>query len=212
MAWAVLVACVIVSIVLSESIGSPPRGYAAEATPPIPPTFVPTPIGSPPAPPTLAPSPTPASSSTPTGTGTPSALTTATTLANAFDFSLDAARVAKPHNPGNFLGLAEVKPSTNVWLMMYYTVNSLPRNATRLTTYQVTYAGRVVFKVAYKTSIKKADLGRFSRYQEFTIPRTLPYGKYVFKASLAIAGNTKSKGWHFAVGKKEVLAKTSGRP
>jgi hypothetical protein len=96
--------------------------------------------------------------------------------------------------------------------MMYYTVRSLPRNATRLTSYQVTYAGKVVFKVAYKTSIKKADVGRFSRYQEFAIPRTLPYGKYVFKASLAIAGTTKSKGWHFAVGKKEVLAKTSGRP
>ena len=209
--WALVFLCLLVLVSLSEGVGRLPRSYAAGATPPIPPTFVPTPIGSPPSPPTLTPSPV-ATSPTPVGSGTPSALPTSTTLSDAFDFSMDAARVARPGNPGNFAGLAAVKPNTTVWLMMYYTVNALARNATRITTYQVTYQGKVVFKVSYKTSIKKTEIGRFSRYQLFTIPRALPYGKYVFKASLAISDIAKSKGWHFAVGKKEVLAKTSGRP
>jgi hypothetical protein len=210
--WALLLMCLLVLMSLSESAGGLPRSYAAGATPPIPPTFVPTPIGSPPAPPTLTPSPAPAISPTPAGSGTASALPTSTTLSDVFEFSMDAARVARPGNPGNFSGLAAVKPSSTVWLMMYYTVSALPRNATRITTYQVTYQGRVVFKVAYKTSIKKSEIGRFSRYQVFTVPRTLPYGKYLFKASLSISDIAKSRGWHFAVGKKEVLAKTSGRP
>lgn len=175
------------------------RGFAAQATPPAPPTFVPTPIGPPPGPPTLTPV---AGISTATPV-TPIATPTGTTAAS---FSLDAVRVSKVHNPGNLVGLAAVKPGTNVWLMMYYTVNHLSRVAMRVATYTVNFGARTVFKVAYKEKLKPSDLGRFSKYTVYAVPRSLPYGNYVYHATLTVGKVRKSKSWHFQLAKHNRVA------
>lgn len=96
--------------------------------------------------------------------------------------------------------------------MMYYTVAKISHSSTRLTSYRVGYRGKTVFNVAYKTKIKTSERGRFSRYQVFDVPSTLPYGRYTFHATLSIGNRSQSKGWHFAVATKEVVAKTTGRP
>jgi hypothetical protein len=197
----------VVVVVAGSRFASPGRA-SAQSVPPAPPTFIPTPIGAPPGP------PAPTSTPTPSVTLTPTAALTATPIATTatVDFSLDAARVARVNNPGNFSGLVAVKPGTRVWLMMYYTVRSLPHNSTRVTSYRINSGGKTIFKIAYKTTIKKSEVGRFSRYQIFDVPSTLPYGSYTFHASLAISDNAQSKGWQFRVAKKEVAVKTSGRP
>src|SRR5579859_1678594 len=77
------------------------RGLAAQLTPPAPPTYVPTPITPPPGPPTPSPTPGAAATATPAGS---TAVTTPTV--SALDFSLDAVRVSKQHDPGDLRGLA----------------------------------------------------------------------------------------------------------
>lgn len=189
-------------------------GYAADSTitPPAPPTFIPTPIGSPPPPPTsiASPTPAPAASDTAVPTVTATGGPTATTVAEVYDFSLDAARVARPNTPGNFSGLASVRKGSTVWLMMYYTVRSLPSKATRTTTYEIDRQGKTVYKVAYRATMKKSDLGRFSRYQVFTVGQGLAFGRYSFRASLAIGKVRQSRSWPFLVGRRELAAKNAG--
>jgi hypothetical protein len=191
------------------------RGFAADATPPTPPTYIPTPIGSPPPPPTFTPTATAVSGSvtvTPVTTPAPGTATpapTATAVKKTLSFSLDAARVAHINNPGNFSGLSSVKRGNPVWLMMYFTVHSVPHKETRTTTYAILRGAQTLYKVAYKGTVKTADIGRYSRYQLFTVPGTLPYGKYTFKATLKIGTVSRSKSWGFSVGTHEVAAKAS---
>jgi hypothetical protein len=205
------VSCVAILGALAPHSGQV-RTYAAAATPPGPPTFVPTPIGSPPLPPTLTPAAvdTATPSSTPTAVpGATQAVATPTTVAKHLNFTLDAARVAHINDPGDFGGLSAVKPGSHVWLMLYYTVHALPHSATRTTSYTVTYDGKTLFKVAYRGSVKSSEIGRFSRYQVFNVPGTLPYGRYVFHASLTINKIQRTKSWTFSVGRREIAAKTS---
>jgi len=173
---------------------SPPPNVAASDPPP-PPTFVPTPIGPPPGP------PVPTSTATPAATASTSATPGATTTATptALQFSLDAARVAKVHNRGDFRGLLAVRRGSTVWLMMYYTLKSLPKQMTRLTTYTVKYHGKILFQISYKAPIKSADVGRRSRYTVYTIPRTASFGSYVYSAALQIGKRRQTKSWKFAV-------------
>jgi hypothetical protein len=201
---------VLLVLMVAGSQMRPRQGLAAEATPPSPPTFVPTPIGSPPAPPTFTPTAAAVGSPTAAATETQAATGTATAVVRRAAFTLDAARVALPDNPGNFAGLLSVKPGTRVWLMMYYTVHTLPSKTTRATTYQIMYGSKTIFKVGYRSSIKPSELGRYSRYQVFDVPAGLPFGRYSFKAVLSIAGMQRSRTWHFSIGSKTVQVKSSG--
>lgn len=92
--------------------------------------------------------------------------------------------------------------------MMYYTVTSLPKSATRTTTYQVLYKGKLLYQVVYRSQIKKSETGRFSRYAEYTVPKTLPFGHYVFHAMLTIGQLRHTRSWRFDVGTQERPAKT----
>lgn len=211
----------ILALVLNSGSSSP-RGLAAPSTPPPPPTYIPTPIGPPPPPPTMTPtataiptataaltaSPTAAASAT----ATPGASPTATKAVALVAFSLDAARVSPLNNPGNLKGLAAVKPGTKVELMMYYTIKTLQKNVTRVTTYTILAHAKPIYQVAYKTPQKAGDVGRFSRYTVYTVPKGLAYGPYVFKASLQLGSKSRSAAWKFRVAKQERLATTSGRP
>lgn len=181
------------------------RGLAAAPPPPAPPTFVPTPIGPPPGPPTRT--PTPGTAPAPTPPPTAPATVTPTTVAGT-SFSLDAARVSQVNNPGNLIGLAAVKPGSKVWLMMYYTVRTLQKSVSRVTTYSIKYKGKVVYKVAYNTTMKRTELGRFSRYTAYSVPASLPYGPYVYRARLTIGMKSQSKSWKFSVAKQERIATT----
>jgi len=122
-------------------------------------------------------------------------------------FSLDAARVARENDPGDLKGLATIKPGSRVWLMMYYTVSSLPRAATRITSYEVLFKGKTLYKVSYRGKMKAGETGRFSRYDVFSVPSSLAFGSYVFKAHLTIAKHQKTKAWNFKVGRQETPAR-----
>jgi hypothetical protein len=180
---------------------APSRSLAAPL-PPSPPAFVPSPIGPPPAPPTT-PTPTPAT----TPASTPTATPTATSGSAKLDFSLDAARLSKAHDPGDLRGLLAVRPGTTTWLMMYFTLRTVPKKMSRLTTYAIEAKGKTVFKLAYKTSVKPGDVGRFSRYAVYKV--NLPYGRYVYRATLTIGRRSQSKTWKFAVAKREQETATS---
>jgi hypothetical protein len=180
----------------------PTGGYAApvsSSSPPPPPTFVPTPIGPPPGPPSATATPT-TRLITPVGTSTASVTPTAApTSSNKLSFSLDAARVSKPNNPGNLVGLAAVKRGSKVWLMMYYTVRSLPKTMTRVTKYSIAYRGKTVFQKSFQTKIKRTEIGRFSRFWPYAVPPSWPYGAYIYKARLTIGKISRTKSWKFTL-------------
>jgi hypothetical protein len=115
-------------------------------------------------------------------------------------FSLDAARVSKVGNPGNRSGLNTVRPGDRVELMMYFTISSLPKKLTRVTTYEVDRSSHVAFRVAFKGPVKPpADIGKFVRYANFTVPRDAAYGVYMYRATLTIGGKSQTRYWKFAV-------------
>lgn len=181
--------------------GSAPGTLAASSTP----QAMPSPIGNPPGPPTSTPVATPVSTApatTPVATGTPAA----TAVTHTLSFSLDAVRVSKPGNNGDLSGLAAVRPGTKVWLMMYFTVRSLPRKETRVTTYTIQYNGKTVYTKSFQGQMKRTEIGRFSRYTVYDVPRTFPYGRYVFRATLNIGRASHAKGWKFRVARQELPA------
>ena len=155
--------------------------------------------------PTRTPIPTPTSTPVPpTDTPVPSPVTTATPVSTpspaALRFSLDAARVSNPHNPGNLKGIDHVRRGEKVWLMMYYTVSSVPKAVTRVTAYQIRAGSAVVYHVSYKGTQKVGEVGHFSRYSAYTIPKNIPYGMYSFQAQLKLGSSkTQSLSWSFAV-------------
>lgn len=182
------------------------RSFAASSvSPPPPPTYVPTPIGSPPGPPTATPTRTPQG---PTATVTLTSSATAS-AGRSLDFTLDAVRLSKAHNPGNLGGLIAVTPGTKTWLMMYFTLKSVPKNMSEIRTYAIEYRGRILFERVYKDSVVQGTVGRFARYIPYKVPQDLPYGKYLYKATLALGKRSKSKAWKFAVAQQEQQA-TSG--
>jgi hypothetical protein len=170
---------------------------------------VPTPIGPPPSPPTATPTatppPPPTSTPSPTSAGgspTPTPTATQSPVAASLNFSLDAARVSKVNDPGDLRGLASIKPGSTVWLMLYYTVGHLPKKMKRVTTYQVLFKGKVVYKVTYASTAKPSELGRFSRYTPYTASASLPFGSYVFRATLAFGKRSQNTHWNFSIGRQ----------
>jgi hypothetical protein len=90
---------------------------------------------------------------------------------------------------------------------MYYTVYSLPKSLTRLTTYDITVSGRSVFKAEYRGTQAVHDVGTFVRYILYTIPHGLAPDVYTFRATLTLGKVSKSRTWQFAVVRSSVLAK-----
>jgi hypothetical protein len=124
-------------------------------------------------------------------------------------FSLDAARVSRENTPGDLSGLAAVTRSSRVWLMMYFTVKSVPKALKRITTYTIRFQRRTIYQAVYQSAQKTSDLGRYSRYVAYTFPASLPYGTYAFRAKLSIGGITESKTWPFRVARQERVAKNT---
>lgn len=184
------------------------RGFADPLTPPPPPTFIPTPVSGPPGPPTPVPSVTPTVSATAAASSTPTA--TATARPSAVAFSLDAARVAKVGDRGDLQGLAAIKPGSKVWLMMYYTVSAATPGITRTTTYQIQSHGHTIFQVTYRLKESSPEMGRLSRYTVYAVPRTLPYGAYLYRAILKLGKQTRKRTWKFQVARQQRVAATSG--
>lgn len=187
--------------------GKPGHGQAAEATPPLPPTYLPSPIPGPPNPPTAIPSPT-STVVTPLPSATPVATARITpTAVAAIRFTLDAARVSHVNNPGDLSGLAAVRPGTKVWLMMYYTVTSISKNLTRTVTYELQTKGKTFYRSIFKTTAKVSDgTGRFSRFDEYQFARTQPYGDYALKVTLTMGSQTQTTVWKFSIAKQERAA------
>jgi hypothetical protein len=84
---------------------------------------------------------------------------------------------------------------------MFYTVHSLPpRTLSRRTTYRIVQGNRTIFSVSFGGTITPSEIGHFIRYfSPFTIPRTLPFGVYTFRGTLAIDGQSQTRSWTFAV-------------
>lgn len=173
------------------------RSLAAQLTPPAPPTYVPTPITPPPGPPTPSPTAGPAGTATPNATAAPSP------TSSALDFSLDAVRLSKQHDPGDRHGLASVRPGTSVWLMMYFTMRSLPAPATRIALYEILSRGKILYRIGYSQRVKAHETGSFVRYVPYIVPRSMPYGPYSFSADLKLNGKSKWKSWKFSVGRQQ---------
>jgi hypothetical protein len=115
-------------------------------------------------------------------------------------YKIDGARVAKPKNPGNRHGIDTVRRGQTVWLMLYYTVSSVPSTLSRTTSYQIAGNGRTVFAASYPTQQRPQDVGKFTRYIPYTVPRDLATGIYTLRTQLKIGkGPMLSASWSFAV-------------
>lgn len=154
---------------------------------------------------TLVPTPTNTPTNTPLPTSTPT-----NTPVPTLKFSLDAARVANPKNNGNRQGLDAVRQSQKVWLMIYYTIKSVPKTLNRVTTYRIQQGNRTFFKATFKggpnNTVGPSDVGSFIRFVSLTFPRNFPSGVYVFKATLTIGNQSRTRAWRFAVIKRIVVS------
>lgn len=95
--------------------------------------------------------------------------------------------------------------------MVYYTVRSLTHPTTRVTTYSILRKGGVVYRIVYKAPMSTQELGRFSRYTIYDLPKTMPYGKYTYLASLKIGKKSKTRSWTFAVARRDRIISGSDR-
>jgi len=146
--------------------------------------------------PTRTPTPTPTPTHTPTPTPTP---TFTPTPIPKLRFSLDAARVSAPRNPGNKQGLDYVQPGQQVWLMMYFTIRSLPKKTTRITTYAIQQGNRILYRISFKGTVSPPGTGSFVRYTVYTFARSFPPGVYMYRATLTLDSQSQTRAWRFAV-------------
>lgn len=184
------------------------EGYAASGSPPPPPTYMPTPIGPPPAHPAFTSAAT--AVITPSATASTSPTSVPTKAAEAVRFSLDAARVAPVQDPGDLSGLVAVRPKSNVWLMMYLTIKSMPRKSSSLSTYVIQRASQVIMRAAFGWSAAADVTGRFSRFMPYTIPSQLSYGdRLTLKTTLKIGVRSQTRSWNFVIARQQKFATTS---
>jgi hypothetical protein len=146
--------------------------------------------------PTRTPTPTPTPTHTPTPTPTP---TFTPTPIPKLRFSLDAARVSAPRNPGNKKGLDYVQPGQQVWLMMYFTIRSLPKKTTRITTYTIQQGNRILYRISFKGTVSPPGTGSFVRYTVYTFGRSFPPGVFMYRATLTLDSQSQTRAWRFAV-------------
>lgn len=194
----VLSVCVLFLLVLVAALPhlTGARTFAASATPPAPPTFIPPTIGLPPGP------PTPTSVTSPGATASP-VVTATTVIGKRPSFSLQAARISKINSPADLRGLTAVRSGSRVWLMMYYTLWRMPKTTKRVSTYEVDYRGKTIFEVAFGGKFKAGETGRFSRYTVYAIPSSLPLGHYIFRVKLRVGSHTQTKLWPFSIARHD---------
>ena len=177
-------------VATATPVGGPSTPGPSLATPTNTPVATPTPTNTPIPTPTNTPTKTPTPTVTPTVTPTP---------VPPLLFSLDAARVAQVNNRGDKKGLDVVRPGQKAWLMLYYTVRSVPRTLPRVDTYQIQSGARTIFKIAFKDKQTTKDLGSKVKYTVITFALNLPAGVYNFKGTLSIGGISQSRMWRFAL-------------
>ena len=114
-------------------------------------------------------------------------------------FTLDAARVSKITDKGNHKGLNLAQQGQSVNLTIYFTVISLPRAVTRLTTYEIDRGSHVVFKAEYRGTQTPQQLGPQVRYISYRLPPSLAADVYTFRARLQLGSIGKTAFWNFAV-------------
>jgi hypothetical protein len=119
-------------------------------------------------------------------------------------FSLDAARVTQHiTNDGcKESGLDTVMYGQSVCLEMFYTINSLPKSEPRVTTYEVlTAANKVAYGVSFQGTETRPGTVPFrqARYAPFTVPSSLPFGVYRFRATLKLGSSSQTRIWSFAI-------------
>jgi hypothetical protein len=136
--------------------------------------------------------PTPTVTFTATATATP-------TPPPALKFSLDAARVTLPKLENKRQGTDQVTRGQKTSLVMYYTIKSMPKAVKRITTYQIKdAANRTVFAVTFPPGTEDHN-GQFARYTAYTVPTNLPFGVYIYHATLTLGKTTQIRTWTFAV-------------
>ncbi len=155
--------------------------------------------------------PTITSTSAPTETPTETPIPTATKTATPtpppapLQFRLDAAKVTThvPKDGCKTTGLDAVMHGQTVCLEIFYTISSMPGPVTRSTTYEVrNMAGRVVFRVQYAHETQDVPPSfpfKYARYQEYTVPNSLPFGVYEFRGTLTLGGRSQTRQWRVAV-------------
>ncbi len=203
----------------SLSTGNVPLGQVLYATPsPTPATPLPVPsltipvsgialptstaIGS--VTPAVTPTNTPVPSSTPTPvpTATSTLLPTATptrTPVAVLHFNVDAARITKPKLESKRQGMDQVTPGEKTSLVVYYTIKSMPKPVRRVTRYQIKDAtGHVIFDVTFPPGTESKP-GQYARYTTYTVPLSLSFGVYSYRATLTLGTRSEGRTWVFAV-------------
>jgi hypothetical protein len=114
-------------------------------------------------------------------------------------FLLYAARVSTVNILGDLSGLATVHRGMTVWLMMFYDIRSVPQTALSTETYAVMRKSTTVFRATTYREVAPKDTGRSFLHTIYTVPRSLPYGEYSFRATLTIGEKSETKTWRFVV-------------
>lgn len=176
---------------------STPVGATDTATPILTDTPAPTPTI------TNTPAPTPTITTTPTPTATPTASATPTITPSptpvALKYAINAARVAHVDNPGNLQGLHAIHRGDTVWLMLYFSVHSIPKKTSGVSTYQIIQGKATKYSASFAFPVEPPPRS-YSRVDPYAVPRDLPFGIYTFRASVKIAkGKTLTASWQFAV-------------
>lgn len=120
-------------------------------------------------------------------------------LTGQASFLLYAARVSTVNIAGNLSGLTTVHRGMTVWLTMFYTVTSVPASVPRIARYAVLRGGTTVFRATSYGKVDATTTGRLSLHTIYTLPRSLPYGAYTFRATLTLGKKTQTRMWRFAV-------------
>lgn len=93
--------------------------------------------------------------------------------------------------------------------MIYYTINSLPHPMKRVTTYSILKGKSAIYRATFKGTAEATDVGKpLSRFTVYTLPHTLAFGSYVFRAVLTISSRHQTKIWKFTIGRRERAATT----
>ena len=101
--------------------------------------------------------------------------------------------------PANKQGVDSVQHGQTVYLFIYYTVQSIPRNEPGVSTYQILSGNRVIYAATYTFTQHTTDPRSNARYTSWIVPRDLPYGVYTFQGTLRLDGQTQARTWTFSV-------------
>jgi hypothetical protein len=112
---------------------------------------------------------------------------------------VDAARITLPKHESQRQGIDQVQPGEKVSLVVYYTINSLPKAVKRVTRYQIKdSSGHVIFDVPFPPGTESKS-GEYARYTSYSVPTSLPFGVYSYRATVTLANRSEGRTWVFAV-------------